>query len=331
MMDTSPSTLDSKIVAREIDAFVPPRVFDAHAHFYDARHFTTPPGISREGPSSCGWGAYRDLMASILPKRELSGLFFALPAADLDVDAANDFTLQEVRRDARSRMQLMITPGTSPETIERYATDPKVVGLKVYHCFTGCKPTFEAPISAMITEDQLQVADAHGLAITLHMVRQQALGDPANQQALREYSRRFPNVRWILAHAARGFNIYDLQEGIDSIRDLDNMFCDTSAVTEPEAVAIVLQALGTQRVMYGSDFPVSHLRGRCVTVGDSFLWLSPENVDTTAPYGEVAMCWVGVESLRAHRLACRQLRLADADVEDMFHNNAVRLLGVEDV
>lgn len=330
MMDSNPNALDQQIVAREIDSFVPPNVFDAHAHFYDAQHFTTPPGIYTSGPKACGLTAYRQHMAHLLPNRELSGLFFALPAADLDVDEANQFTLQEVNRDPRSRMQLMVTPRTACEVIEKHSADPNVVGLKVYHCFADCESTFEAPISAMITEDQLQVANDHGLTITLHMVRQRALGDPVNQDALRDYSERFRNVTWILAHAARGFNLYDLQDGIDSIRDLQNMVCDTSAVTEPEALAIVLRALGPQRVMYGSDFPVTHLRGRCVTLGDSFVWLSPENVDTSAPYGEVSMCWVGVESLRAHRLACRQLGLSDADVEDLFHNNAVRLLGVDD-
>ena len=80
--------------------------------------------------------------------------------------------------------------------------------------------------------------------------------------------------------------------------------------------------------MYGSDFPVSHLRGRCITIADSFFWLTPDNVDTKTPYGEIAMCWVGVESLRAHRLASQRLRLTDGDIEGLFHDNAARLLQV---
>jgi hypothetical protein len=40
------------------------------------------------------------------------------------------------------------------------------------------------------------------------------------------------------------------------------------------------------RVLYGSDFPVTHLRGRCVGVGDSFLWISPGNCDLKAAYAE---------------------------------------------
>lgn len=329
MMDSDPAPVDLSIVASELNQFVPPKVFDAHAHFYDAAHFRIPPGFCNQGPPACGLDAYRELMGHILPDRELSGLFFAMPSAELDDKAANQFLLREVSRDNRSRMQLLITPTTSVDEIESWAANRSVVGLKVYHCYADCEPTFEAPIAAMITEDQLAVANAHGLTITLHMVRQRAMADPMNQRQLRDYAVRYPNVRWILAHAARGFNVYDLQEGIDSIRDLENIFSDTSAITEASALSAAIQSLGTDRVMYGSDFPVSHLRGRCVTLADSFLWLSPENVDAKAPYGEVGMCWVGVESLRAHRLACRQLGLADTVIEDLFHNNAVRLLGVD--
>ncbi len=328
-MDTTPAALDLSIVARELNGFVPPRVFDAHAHFYDASHFAEPQKIEKDGLARCGWDVYRELMSHMLPDRELSGLFFAMPSVGLDVDAANDFTLQEVRRDARSRMQLLITPATPAEELERRIADPRMVGLKVYHYYTDCKPTFDASISAMVTEEQLQVADAHRLTITLHMVRQRSLADPGNQQALRDYAGRYPNIRWILAHAARGFNVYDLQEGIDSIRDLETVYFDTSAITEAEAIGIVIETFGTERVMYGSDFPVSHLRGRCITIADSFFWLTPDNVDTKTPYGEIAMCWVGVESLRAHRLACQRLRLKDADVEGLFHNNAARLLEVD--
>lgn len=329
MMDAKPAAVDVSIVASELNQFVPPRVFDVHAHFYDAAHFRKAPEFCVQGPARCGLNEYRELMGRILPGRELSGLFFAMPSAELDDTAANEFLLRELSQDARSRMQLLITPSTAVEEIENWATNRCIVGLKIYHCYADCEPTFEAPISAMITEDQLAVADAHELTITLHMVRQRAMADPVNQRQLRDYSARYPNVRWILAHAARGFNVYDLQEGIDSIRDLENMFCDTSAITEAAALSTVIKSFGTQRVMYGSDFPVSHLRGRCVTLADSFLWLSPENVDGKAPYGEVNMCWVGVESVRAHRLACHQLGLADAEIEDLFHNNAVRLLGVE--
>jgi hypothetical protein len=65
---------------------------------------------------------------------------------------------------------------------------------------------------------------------------------------------------------------------------------------------------GGPRLLYGSDFPVSHARGKCIALGDSFQWLNPHNADLTASYAEGGMVCctlvLGVESLRALKVAC---------------------------
>ena len=77
--------------------------------------------------------------------------------------------------------------------------------------------------------------------------------------------------------------------------------------------------------MFGTDFPVSASRGRCVSVGDGFVWLTPDNFDWSAsPYGQPTL--VGIESLLALRQAVRLAGLGDADVEAIFRDNAIALL-----
>ena len=41
----------------------------------------------------------------------------------------------------------------------------------------------------------------------------------------------------------------------------------------------VLTGVGSKRVMYGSDWPVSEVRGTCVSVGDQFQWLYPNTAE----------------------------------------------------
>ena len=84
-----------------------------------------------------------------------------------------------------------------------------------------------------------------------------------------------------------------------------------------------------ERLLYGSDFPVSHLRGRCVAVGDSFLWLTRDNVDFNQPIGAVVPTLVGLESLRTLKLACVNLGLSDVQVERIFYGNAAELFGLK--
>ena len=110
-------------------------------------------------------------------------------------------------------------------------------------------------------------------------MRPRALADPGNQEVIRRYAGRYPDMRLILAHAARGFNPHHTIAGIESLRGLGNVWCDTSAVTEYGAFEAIVDTLGVDRLLYGSDLPVSHLRGRCVALGDSFLWVSAHNTD----------------------------------------------------
>jgi glutamate-1-semialdehyde 2,1-aminomutase len=59
--------------------------------------------------------------------------------------------------------------------------------------------------------------------------------------------------------------------------------------------------------MYGSDWPVAEGRGKCISLGDSFIWLTPDNIDLFARYSKdniVAPALIGFETLRALKQAC---------------------------
>jgi glutamate-1-semialdehyde 2,1-aminomutase len=129
----------------------------------------------------------------------------------------------------------------------------------------------------------------------------------------------------ILAHAARGFNPHHTFVGIESLRGLRNIWFDTSAVTDCGAYEAIIRVMGHDRLMYGSDFPVSHIRGRCVGLGDNFLWLTPENTKLDAAYANVQFTLVGIESLRTLRVAALACGLSDKQVEDVFFNNGAEL------
>jgi glutamate-1-semialdehyde 2,1-aminomutase len=112
------------------------------------------------------------------------------------------------------------------------------------------------------------------------------------------------------------------------LRGLDNVWFDTSAVTDCGAIEAIIVTLGHRRVLYGSDFPVSHLRGRCVALGDSFFWISSSNTNLEVPYARLELALVGHESLRVLKIAALATRLNDTQIEDVFCNNAKRLFGL---
>jgi glutamate-1-semialdehyde 2,1-aminomutase len=114
--------------------------------------------------------------------------------------------------------------------------------------------------------------------------------------------------------------------GIDALRGLDNVFFDTSAICEAAPFEAILRVMGVERLLFGTDFQVSQLRGRCTSLGDSFFWMYEDNVD----WGQdpaVGPTLVGIESLLALQTACHQRGVGDAAVERIFCSNARQLLG----
>ena len=322
---------DHELFRRELDSFVPDVIFDAHAHWYRSDHIPAGarPPLIQSGPVIAGSHAFDEAIGELIPGRRTEGLFFPYPHRDLDIPAANFFLRQELLDRPSSRGQMLITPQDDPEDLRATVQAAGFVGLKCYHVYASSHPTFDALIEDFLPEEQVRLAHEEGLSITLHMVRGRALADPANQETIRRYCQSYPNMRLILAHAARGFNPHHTMAGIHALQGLDNVWFDTSAVTDAGAIEAIINVMGHHRLLYGSDFPVSHLRGRCVAIGDSFHWISSDNTQLQAAYGPIELALIGHEALRTLKVAAMATRLTDSQIEDIFHHNGVRLYSLE--
>lgn len=336
MTNWQQTAVDRNFFDRYLADFLPDRIFDAHAHLFAHEHYpngNVPPSLAAM-PARLGLAEYRAFIDWIHPGgRTEGGLFFGL-VFEADRDSNNEFVAAEIALaratgdgfGRRSYGQLVVPPAMDVDAIREQLSAGDFVGLKCYHTMANVDgPTFLAPIEAYLPEAHVQLAHEEGLTITLHMVRDRALADPLNQATIRRYCERYPNMRLILAHAARGFNPWHTIEGIDSLAGLPNVWCDTSAVTEAGAFEAIVEVLGHERLLYGTDFPVSHMRGRCVAIGDSFHWIYADELDLAEKHAKLQPVLIGLESLRALRLACMRLKLSTQQIDDIFYNNAVAL------
>jgi predicted TIM-barrel fold metal-dependent hydrolase len=161
------------------------------------------------------------------------------------------------------------------------------------------------------------------------MVKSRAVADPDNQHWIRHYCTTYPRMQLILAHSARSFQPGHNMEGLQALTGLDNLWFDTAANCEPIAHQAILRLFGHERLMYGSDLPVSHSRGRSLGAGDSFLWLYEDSPVWGEKHMKIEPVLIGLEHLRSVKWACWSERLSDAQVEDVFWNNAARLFEVK--
>jgi glutamate-1-semialdehyde 2,1-aminomutase len=312
---------------RYLKDFVPSDSFDAHAHLWRVKDLGTPtPVLAAAGPADVTRAVYDERLSMWMPDRcPTGGLFFPFPTRALDVDAANLHLAAEMKNDPQSRGLMIVTPRQDPADVERQVIDDGFVGFKVYHLFAEREDTLFAPTEEFIPEWAWELADQRGLVIMLHMVLPRALAEPENQSYIRSHCERYPGAKLILAHAARGFCGRHTVEGIDSLRGLDNVFFDTSAVCEPEAFEAILKTFGPTRLFFGADFCVTEMRSRCVNLADGFLWLDEIKPDfSRSRFARPTL--LGIESLLALKQACHNQHLTDGDVEEVFCLGARRIL-----
>ncbi len=319
---------DRALYRSELAGFVPPGAFDAHAHLYTVEGMNLGVETSEaDAAARQGVDAFRQSLASWMgDDHPRDGLFFAMPlSGGVDVAGENQFVAAEVAGQERSRALMLIRPTDDPAAIEAELAGSGFRGFKAYHMFAPATDTYEAAIGDFLPDWAWELAHGRELAIMLHMVRRRALSDPENQRYLREHCERYPGAKLILAHAARGFCAQHTIAGIGSLRGLENVYFDTSAICEPAALEAIFRAFGPSRLMFGTDWPVCAVRGRCVSVGDGFFWMYEHTVD----FSSSRFCrptLIGIESLLALRQAVRTCTLRDGEVEQIFYRTARRVL-----
>ncbi|WP_395745713.1 aminotransferase class III-fold pyridoxal phosphate-dependent enzyme [Prosthecobacter sp.] len=317
---------DQKLLHRAIDGFVPEKVFDVHTHLFHTRNFAEGKRpVFLDESRGYGMADFQEAMRVWLPGREVEGLFFGYPSAGNDRAGENAWLQSQVDGTGNSRALVLAAPQDDPAEVERLLKTGVFVGIKPYRLYADVPDTKEAEIESFAPEWMWELCDRHDGVMMLHIMLADGITDMRNVEVIRRLCTRHPRCKLVLAHVARSFNYRHAREGLHHLIDLDNVVVDTSAVTQAGAFRAALEILGPRRVLWGSDYMVSELRGSCITQGDGFTWIHPElGTEKLTVFGQYTT--VGVESLLCLREACEDTGMTQGDLEDIFRENALRLL-----
>lgn len=320
---------DQQLAARGLRDFLPQEVYDIHAHPYNAAHFPLGEWAMFGEKKILGCRDHRAALQRYMPVSTLHGLYFGMPRKSADRPALNAWLEQEVRENGTplSRGLMLVSAADEPATVATALRSGRFVGIKVYHCYANRPDTMNAAVEEYAPDWMWEILHEVRGVLMLHIVKDGAMEDPQNQVSLRRLCRTYPNARLVLAHVARSFSYRNARHGLAVLADLDNAVIDTAAICEAESFRAALKYLGPRRMLWGSDFAVSELRGRCITTGDLFFWLHPELIrpDYRAATN-TDMTLIGIESLLSLREACEDTGLTSSDIEDIFLRNALRTL-----
>jgi glutamate-1-semialdehyde 2,1-aminomutase len=327
--------LDRRIWAEELEGFVPRRVFDVHAHVYRWAFNTDPE--KETGPFyeliGCGfpesdWSALEACDAVLMPGREVHRLAFPYPFTPAcDFEGSNGFVARETGRDPRSAALMLVHPSMSAAYLEEELARHAFLGFKPYRFYSSTGDAVSCRITDFLPEHEIEVADRHGLLVTLHLAKRDGIADPENLDDLVRLAAAYPRVRWILAHGARSYSAWAIQRAAPHLRGLPSVWYDTSSVCESDAIEALLAVAGADRVMYGSDdLPVGAVRGKYIVFGYAWAFLSETNHLLNLSHCDPRMTFVRYEQLRAMRRAALRLGLSATQIEDLFCNTAERLI-----
>ena len=320
---------DQQIWDEELADFVPDRVFDAHIHLFHRSHV---PHDSDWPWDDADLGLIQAWAERLYPEREVHFLVLGTPAPGIDVRAHNDWVAGQLATAPRSRRNRLVTPSCRIEDIRRDVEQFGCIGLKPYRLFSVTGEVAQCRIHEFLPHEQLALADELGLWVTMHLSRFHGCADGENLADLTEYTtRRYPGIRWILAHCARSFTYWPIREAVDRLRELPNIWYDTSAVTDVRPFITLLSREDHRRILYGSDgVDATYFRGQYVALGRSWQYL---DADRMTPRLEFPHCdgrpiLAVYEQLLALKHAAEIVGLSAAQVERIFWTNAVEAFGV---
>ena len=323
--------------AQILNDFLPEKIFDAHVHLYDGAFVS---GQANGGGAfairdHCEVCDYLEDMKPLLGNRQVRMNIVTTPDGSMaapdspDRKASVDFLADQLTQFPGNVGEVVVGPDDTVDDIEKMLVHPNIRGFKCYHLMSHNKPTWNAPIGDYLPESAWEVADKHGFAITLHMVRDKALSDPVNSKYIIQMAKKYPNAVLILAHAARSFAAWTALEAVDTVKGLPNVWFDFSGVCESPAEFQIMRKCGVDRCMWGSDYPVSRLAGKAISIADSFYWITEKDLERFAGPTEFHSWLAGTENLMALRQACLMLDLGRDDIEKLFYKNAMGLFGLK--
>lgn len=324
------SVHDEQIWHEELQDFVPERVFDAHIHLFHPGHLPPTSPAAAEPWSFADLAVLERWAARLYPGRETHFLMLGSPLPGIDVAAHNRWCIEQVRRDPQSRINRLVTPSCPIEDIERDVREPGVIGLKPYRIFSITGDIAQCRIHEFLPHEQLELANQLGLFVTMHLSRYHGCADELNLKDLREFTgKRYPNIKWILAHCARSFTYWPIRQAIDQLRDMPNIWYDVSAVTDVRPLITLFSREDPRRILYGSDgVDSTYFHGQYAAMGRAWQGVNVDRLDLKFPHCDGRPILAIYEQLLSMKHAAEIAQWSTADTENLFWKNAAALFGI---
>lgn len=335
--------IDRQCYEAELRDFLPGRMIDIHTHVWLKEHRRHDPQERlvtswpmRVAPES-RVEELQETYRLMFPGKKVTPLIFSAVTSPNDlIDEANEYTAACMKRAGVPGL-IWSSPSWSAAELDRRIEAGGFLGAKCYQSHAPAHiPAKDVTIYDFFPPHQVAELDRKGRIMMLHIPRAARLRDPDNIRIMLEIERKYPRLRLVIAHVGRAYCPEDIGNAFDALADTKRMCFDISANTNADTFERLLRAVGPRRVLFGSDLPILRMRMRRICENGTYVNLVPPGLygdvsgdrnmrEVTAAEGE-KLTFFMYEELRAFKRAAERAGLSKADIEDVFHNNARRMI-----
>ena len=329
-------SVDFPFYKEHLRDFLPDRIIDVHTHSGNN------PGRQPCDPEPTFWPEWvtfgcgmpvpnlLDAYLKMFPGKEVFPVCFSTSTRQ-DVDERNAYIAEELQQYKNIWGFLWTLPDWSKDELIHRVSRGGFSGIKPYLNMVQDIPVEDITIFDYLPHHHLEAAEEHGWVVMLHIPRKERLADPVNIAQLKEISRAYPKIKLIIAHVGRSYCPRFGIEGIPPLRDCENLLFDFSANTNQVVMELLIREVGPKRILFGSDMPITAMRAKRICEGDEYVnyvrhadWednRTRRNVEEEERY-----TFFLYEQILAFKRAAVACHLTKSDIEDVFFNNAYRLL-----
>lgn len=335
--------VDRQFYHDRLREFLPEKIIDIHTHVWldkfrakvsddPLRAVTWPSRVALDNSIEDTQETYR----LMFPDKHVTPMIFANPhTRDDDIDGMNDY-ISRSAKEYHCPSLIFAMPWWSAEEVEQKIIAGGFLGAKVYLTFSDPKiAQNDISIFDFLPHHQLEVLNQHGWIVMLHIPRSGRLRDPKNLEQMLEIEKRYPNIKLIIAHVGRAYCNEDVGDAFDVLAETRKMMFDFCANTNSWVFEQLVRAVGSRRILFGSDLPITRMRMRRICENGRYVNLVPPGL-----YGDVGndknmrevssreaeqLTFFMYEQIDAFRQAAVATHLSKHDIEDVFYNNAKQL------
>lgn len=336
MLNFKTNDYDKYVYENELKDFLPDSFIDFHTHL-------SKKSFGRWGKSNGGstWtrlvyeeqtaedlkNAYLDMF----PDNKVTPLVFG--GCLCDIKMANDYVL-EVGKEYGWSTLYRTSYDMPADELEEKVKKGGFLGLKPY--LSNCPPYLpanEIRIFDFLPHSHLKKADKNGWIVMLHIPRNGRFKDGVNLAQLAEIEEKYPNIKLIIAHIGRAYAKEDIGNAFDIVGKGENTYFDFTANLSDDAIRACINAVGTKKLIFGSDMPIAIMRMYRIVENGVYYNIVPRGL-----YGDVDgqphmrqtdekdITIMMYEQLRAFKRVATELKLSDSDIEAVMRTNAEKLL-----